>query len=690
MKTRLGKSALKFTTPLVIAGALFLAGCGGSDAPQAPPPEPMATEYEMALEEIQGAETAAAAQMAYDDVDLTAVTGDEARKLMVALQKRQADLATADRIAEQKKALEDAVAAVDTSDLSTREAIEDANAAINVLKIALGAATDLSDADKMAAQSTITAAESAVSTAVAALDLDDRKMAQSKDLSNKAMDLQAALAGFSGIPTESEIAAAKAALNALNTAIEEAVDLDDAAKNAARLAVANAQGQIERADEARKAEDARKAAADKAAADKAAADKAAADKAAADKAAADKAAADAAMAVTASKLDAGISLPMGDVTSPAATDRAAAYGTGSDASNILVSAGLPADTPVAIPLSEDEEAMIADNHEWEGMRFMAEPDGDTGTYQAVVYSNVGEPTMGKKFGGAAANDEFEYALTDGALTSSQLTTGASRVVLNGVTRTAGTETFNLPDPNPNNEQLINVPGSFHGVSGTYVCDTGAGRTDACTAMVAAEGFTLAGSWTFKPTDPNTRVADTPDGNYASYGWWLHKSEDDATYRASAFHDYKGTEEGTVNLPEAGTATYVGGAAGKYALSSSTGGTNDAGHFTAKATLEADFGASDANTISGTIDDFVGADGEDREWSVELKEASITDAGVISRTDQNDTVWTIDGTAADASGEWSGSFHEQGDDGVPDVATGTFFSTYGDDGKMVGAFGANED
>ena len=86
----------------------------------------------------------------------------------------------------------------------------------------------------------------------------------------------------------------------------------------------------------------------------------------------------------------------------------------------------------------------------------------------------------------------------------------------------------------------------------------------------------------------------PDAIYASYGWWLHKSEDDSKgYTASAFvDDGKGAVrrlEGIQRIAGLrGTATYVGGAAGKYALSSSTGGTNDAGHFTAKATLEADF------------------------------------------------------------------------------------------------------
>jgi len=44
-------------------------------------------------------------------------------------------------------------------------------------------------------------------------------------------------------------------------------------------------------------------------------------------------------------------------------------------------------------------------------------------------------------------------------------------------------------------------------------------------------------------------------------------------------------------------------------------------------------------------------------------------------------------SADASGEWSGQFREQGTDGVPGVVTGTFYTEFGRDGKMVGAFGA---
>ena len=414
---------------------------------------------------------------------------------------------------------------------------------------------------------------------------------------------------------------------------------------------------------------------------------------------AEEAAQNAAMAATAAKLFAGISAPSGDVTSPAATDRAAAYNA--DGTAILVSAGLPADAPAAVTLSEDKKTMVAANHGWAGKRYADPAGGDS--YEAVVYSNVEAPTMGKKFGGTAAQvtaNEVEYELNaNGGISVDTSTAGVpARVALTGVTRTAGTETFKLPDPNPGGAANILVPGSHHGVSGTYSCAPSV-AANGCTATVAARGFTLgAGTWTFTPSNPNARVMDAADTAYSSYGWWLRKSEDGTSFTASAFHGFKGTDAGEISatntLPTAGTATYMGGAAGKYALTSATGGTNDAGHFTARATLEAEFDAGDAGTISGTVDNFVGADGESRDWSVELKEAilggttgAITRAGA-NQTD-NDTVWTIGGTAADASGEWSGTLRERGTDGVPQAATGTFYSEFGQDGKMVGAFGANK-
>ena len=248
---------------------------------------------------------------------------------------------------------------------------------------------------------------------------------------------------------------------------------------------------------------------------------------------------------------------------------------------------------------------------------------------------------------------------------------------------------------PDNTNRLMFAGTYHGVPGTYNC-TPTSPAANCSAAVATGGFALGGgAWTFKATNPESLLMDMPNQDYASYGWWLHKAADDGAFTASAFHAYKGTDAGTVDITDLrGSATYMGGAAGKYALSSTTGGTNDAGHFTADAMLEAKF-ATAGHTISGTIDSFTGADGESRDWSVKLNETDISVTGVIDGTDaDNDnaqvgTVWTIGETAGAASGEWSGALREQGDDGVPAIATGTFYSTYGLGGKMIGAFGANK-
>lgn len=390
-----------------------------------------------------------------------------------------------------------------------------------------------------------------------------------------------------------------------------------------------------------------------------------------------------AMMETAGRLHAGISAPGGT----GADTRTAAYDT-TDDSLIAVTIGDAA----AVTLSEDEDASVAARDGWTGMSFTAEPDGDAGTYEAVVYSHIGDPTVTE---GDAFNVAYTLDATSGETTAVTGLTGhtTGRVASPSFDQAAGTKEFELPE----NTVRVIIPGSYQGVSGTYYCTPTGGGTN-CSAAVADMGFTLAGgTWTFKPTNPAQKLMDTsaPDENYASYGWWLHRSEDGKTYTASAFHAYRGTDPGTVGIADLrGTATYTGGAAGKYALHSTTGGTNDAGHFTADVELTAEFGED--HTISGTIDNFTDGDGESKDWSVALNESTIADAGAIAgdpetagNTDAQMTVWTIGGNAADAAGQWSGDLREQGDDGVPAIATGTFYSTFGRDGKMVGAFGANK-
>ena len=80
----------------------------------------------------------------------------------------------------------------------------------------------------------------------------------------------------------------------------------------------------------------------------------------------------------------------------------------------------------------------------------------------------------------------------------------------------------------------------------------------------------------------------------------------------------------------GSATYNGHAAGKFAISDPLSG-GDAGHFTADATLTANFGtaatetANNANGISGTLSNFMAND-EAVDWEVTLLRANLNATG----------------------------------------------------------------
>ncbi|MCY4393573.1 MAG: hypothetical protein OXC10_00335 [Rhodospirillaceae bacterium] len=394
---------------------------------------------------------------------------------------------------------------------------------------------------------------------------------------------------------------------------------------------------------------------------------------------------DAAMMATAMKLYTGIGAAPLESTGDGT--RTAAY-SGTNDVDITVTIGT---NPQALTATK---MPVAANHGWEGKQYTASGTGVDGTYEAIVYSDVGDPTEGEKF-------NVQYSLIEGAVAVDTTDTGvAARVASSSFDQSAGLKRFRLPEATPSGATKITVSGSYHGVFGTYSC-TPADFT--CAVNVAESGFQLGivaadgtftdggGTWMFTPTDPNAKVTSMPDTMYASYGWWLHKSADGMTFTASAFADDKGTIDPASGITALrGSATYMGGAAGKYALYSSTGGTNDAGHFTARATLEADF---NTDMVTGTIDRFMGADGMSRNWSVELKKSGVGDTGTIIGADgvgdPMETVWTIDGTPAGAAGQWSGSLKDNGDDGVPKVATGTFHSEYSTSGRMVGAFGANK-
>ena len=409
-----------------------------------------------------------------------------------------------------------------------------------------------------------------------------------------------------------------------------------------------------------------------------------------------QAAADKAMAATAAKLYAGIGTASLIANTGVPGGRHSRY-TGTNDANITVDINV-AGTEVPAVLTEDKKAMVADYHGWAGKRYTASGTGlVAGTFEAIVYSNV-EPTPGAKFNSGTGAGNVGFDTTDGVLTFAAGQNVATRIASPSFDHSAGSKTFKLPEDNPSGLTKITIAGSYYGVAGTYTCTPGTGS---CVVNRAANGYTLglgagATSWTFTATNPDALVTSTPDPHYASYGWWIHTAED-GKLTVGTLIDEKG---GIANVPDGtglaalqGTATYSGGAVGHYALSSSTGGTNDAGHFTARAMLEADFTNL---SVTGTIDNFMGADGMSRDWSVEMMKQAVQTSGSFNGTDglgaggASKTKWTIDGTAGSASGLWRGKFKENGDDLVPKFGFGVFHSSFGVDGRMVGAFGVNKE
>ena len=330
---------------------------------------------------------------------------------------------------------------------------------------------------------------------------------------------------------------------------------------------------------------------------------------------------------------------------------------------------------------------------WKGTDYagMEAPTGDAAknTGMVRVYSNQADPKR-VTFASEAGAAVHEWAVTSGAPVGDYtvVTDTAARQGAVGGFPTTGTTTYEEDDT---------VSGTFMGASGTYTCSQAN-----CTSAVTADGINLATGWTFIPAPGATLLQ--PDPRYLQFGWWVRKDKDGPTH-AGAFHRVvTPTDTPLAALTDAvinnaalvGEATYTGAAAGKFAISDPLRPSHDSsGHFTANAMLEADFKLT-GSTLSGTIDAFRLNDGtDDPGWSVELQKAGFNTPNFgTNDTDENDqTVWSINGAKAAASGSWQAQmFDENGgtdNSNVPTSAVGSFSSQIGSTHSMVGAFGAEK-
>jgi hypothetical protein len=321
------------------------------------------------------------------------------------------------------------------------------------------------------------------------------------------------------------------------------------------------------------------------------------------------------------------------------------------------------------------------------------------TNEAVVYTNKG-PARSVSFADAG------HAVDTSGANEGYLTTVVAANAMATAFTHSGTQTHPIPD----RSNALYIRGTYDGAPGEYRC------TGTCTSTNDGKGSprVLDGTWHFKP-DAGAMVSQ-PDATYLYYGWWVNKDKDGDPTAASAFTGTVGDSADITAITGAaggeltGSATYVGNAAGKFALDYSqnkaANGASDGGHFTAAATLNATFGSGATAGMTGTIDNFM-ANGESVPWSVALHRAGWGRSGAItaptddgSTTDVNEalaTTWSIDGTSAPASGTWSGQMYDEmpgnppnGDgSNIPTTVTGTFYSEFSDVGRMVGAFGANK-
>ncbi len=331
----------------------------------------------------------------------------------------------------------------------------------------------------------------------------------------------------------------------------------------------------------------------------------------------------------------------------------------------------------------------------------------TGQTDATARSpQVTIPPLGKPDGGMfmrkVGTTEWSSSVLDTMESSDKVLFGDSSFAEATGRYVDGVYSFEADDPAPNagikssnfpSAGIRNYPagqrefsGTFHGASGIYSCSN-----DTCTATWTASGIDLPEGWTFTPQD-GARVT-VPDANFQSFGWWLRKNEDGTLDAGPVYFHSFAAGNGLTNFDTLqGEATYEGRAIGKYAIySGAFSERSEAGHFTADATLTADFGdATTAGSISGYINGFMTDAGAKDDWRVNLAEDDSLTAGAFSGA----TTWIIDGVkSSTVQGAYAGQMYDTraDQDSLPYEAGGTFDARFEEGvGEMVGAFAATRE
>ena len=324
------------------------------------------------------------------------------------------------------------------------------------------------------------------------------------------------------------------------------------------------------------------------------------------------------------------------------------------------------------------------------------PRGNVGTDTVYLYTNIQGP------GSKAFWKVHGESVTDLTGAASSFA-GTPTVSVSGFTTTAKKL---FPDVEGRSIIEVNASrgGSYDGYSGTFKCATD------CNIEAADGGaLTFAGNWTFAAslTAKRSSKQAEQDTEFLYFGIWAYEPT-----VAAALPEFKwaaggdATDIGTF-AGLTGTATFTGGAIGKYALAKVGGRAARIGTFTATATFTADFDKAPddtaGNRLSGRIADFKeGGNSLGSDWHVFLGGSAST-AASLAATGASGTPeahGAIDGDTA--VGTWAATLHgsdnadmSSADDytaakyPMADVAgvAGWFEAAAGTNAAIAGAFGA---
>lgn len=359
------------------------------------------------------------------------------------------------------------------------------------------------------------------------------------------------------------------------------------------------------------------------------------------------------------------------------------------------SATVSADGAGGTPAVEATDTTVPMLGMWKGTELTGDTSGEMPSNTVVVYTDIAAPKA-TAFGDVYTLDtNGNFGGTSGDADAwLQHADNRSKIMAADFMHTGRMD--HDPDPAATDD-VVMIRGTFNGASGEFRC-LAATPTSCASHDAADDSVRLEGAWVFDPD--SGAMAMMADASYAYFGWWLHKAGGEATPEVVAFHGVTdGSTPAALAAPTdmnalGGMATYEGAAAGKYAINPGLS-TASGGHWTADATLTADFGSETAaGTISGMVESFM-ADGQMMDWNVALGATVLSGTGVFNTgtdttddTGSNAVVWTIGGVDGAEAGAWSGGLRAEGDNNVPTLATGMFSATHGTVGHMVGAFGTH--